>query len=136
MEHVEPFGRGEAGRNARLPKLLRSSIILAMIILLVNLGIILFVHEAFLKVVLLQLPYPLWDLLAALALLYAAKRSAQHSRRLLLAWGLLAAARLLLCLGETRPSYPPNYVSLLVRPPAHRTFTTRPRLPIWPSWGC
>ncbi|MCX6043515.1 MAG: response regulator, partial [Chloroflexi bacterium] len=59
-----------------------------------------FMHDEQLKVILFQLPYPLWDLLAALALFYAAKRSAPHSRRLLLAWGILAVARLLLCVGE------------------------------------
>ncbi len=76
------------------------SVLLSVVILCVNLGIVLLVQDERLKVILFQLPYPLWNLLAALALFYAAKRSARASRRLALAWGLLAGGRLLLFIGE------------------------------------
>ena len=95
------YGETLANGWTRLPKLLVYTLVLSAFILVVNLGIVLFVHDTQLKTILFQLPYPLWDLLAALALLYAAKRSALYSRSLFLAWGLLAAARLLLSIGET-----------------------------------
>ncbi len=100
MGYVKPFNSGWSGLPTRLPKLLLYSLILAALILLVNLGVIFFVHDEDLKVMFFQLPFPLWNLLATIALLYAAKRSALHSRRLALAWGLLAAGRLLICIGE------------------------------------
>ncbi len=76
------------------------SVLLSVVILFVNLGIVLFVQDERLKVIIFQLPSPLWNLLAALALFYAGKRSARYSRHLALAWGLLAAGRLILFIGE------------------------------------
>lgn len=100
MGHEKSLDKNWRAPEVRLPKLLVYSIVFSGFILLINLGLMLFVHNEPLKIILFQLPYPLWDLLAALALFYAAKRSALHSRRLLLAWGMLAAARLLLSIGE------------------------------------
>ena len=81
-------------------KVLFYSIILAFAIVVGNLMLVLFVHDERLKAIVFQLPYPLWNLLAALALFYAAKCSASSSRRLALAWGLLAIGRLFLFVGE------------------------------------
>jgi len=101
MKYGESLNSEDAGLQTQHPKLFRYSVILSAIILLVNVGIMLFIYDERWKLILFQLPYPLWDLLAALALLYAAKRSALHSRQLFFAWGMLAAARLLLSIGET-----------------------------------
>ena len=101
MTHGELLEGGETVLATRRPKLFVYSLVLSGFILLVNLGILLFVYDENLKVILFQLPYPLWDFLSALALLYAAKRSALYSRQLFWAWGMLAAARLLLSIGET-----------------------------------
>jgi len=76
------------------------SVLLAVIILLGNLSFVLFVQDERWKAILFQLPYPLWNLLAALAFCYAAVTSIRYSRRLALAWGLLAAGRFLLFSGE------------------------------------
>ncbi len=84
----------------RQPRLLFYTILLSVAVLLVNLSIVLFAQDERLKIFLFQLPYPLWNLLAALALFYAAKCSARYSRRLALAWGMLATGRLLLFSGE------------------------------------
>ncbi|MEZ4732105.1 MAG: ATP-binding protein [Caldilineaceae bacterium] len=77
------------------------SILLAGIILFANLSFLLFLQDVRWKALLFQLPYPLWNLLAALALSYAAIASVRYSRRLALAWGLLAVGRFLLFSGET-----------------------------------
>lgn len=82
------------------PKLLFHSIVLAIAIMLANLSLVLFAQDEMLKIVLLQLPYPVWSLLAALALFYAAQCSAKISPRLARAWYLLAAGRFLLSIGE------------------------------------
>lgn len=76
------------------------SSLLALAIWLSNLSFMLFIHDEYWKIILFHLPYPLWSLLAALALFYAAKRSASVSRRLMLAWGLLATGRFVLFCGE------------------------------------
>jgi hypothetical protein len=92
--------KGLIVNHARPPKLLLYSLIFTAFILLVNTGVVLFAPDGNLKLVLFQAPYLLWTFLAVLALFYAAKRSALHSRRLFVAWGLLAVARLLLFVGE------------------------------------
>ncbi len=81
-------------------RLLFYSVLLAVAIAVGNLMFVLFVHDELLKAIVFQLPYPLWNLLAALALFYAAKCSASSSRRLALAWGMLAIGRLFLFVGE------------------------------------
>lgn len=81
-------------------KVLFYSVLLAVAIVIGNVTFLLFVHDERLKAIVFQLPYPLWNLLAALALFYAARCSALSSRRLALAWGMLATGRLLLFIGE------------------------------------
>lgn len=87
-------------QRAQPTRFLFYSTLLALAIWLSNLSFMLFVQDQYWKVLLFQLPYPLWNLLAALALFYAAKRSAYVSRRLMLAWGLLATGRFVLFCGE------------------------------------
>lgn len=82
------------------PKLLFYGVLLTFAIMAGNLSLVLLAQDERLKMMLFQLPYPLWNLLAALALFYAAKRSASISQRLALAWSLLATGRLLLFIGE------------------------------------
>lgn len=82
------------------PKLLFYSVILTLAVMIGNLSLLLFAQDERLKVLFFQLPYPVWSLLAVVALFYAAKRSARISRQLALAWSLLAAGRLFLFVGE------------------------------------
>lgn len=72
------------------PRLLPYSVALAALIVLGNLCIMLFVHSAQLKLILINVTYPLWDLCAVGGLLWAAQQSAHSSRRLALAWTILA----------------------------------------------
>lgn len=86
--------------QVRPPRLIVASTLVTAFILAINVGVVAFVRDEKLKFALFEAPYPLWGLLAAVALGYAAQRSAAHSRRLFLAWGLLAAAKTLMVIGE------------------------------------
>jgi hypothetical protein len=80
MELVGPSDMKGTVKYYQLPKPLSFSIVLAAVILLVDLAIVLFICEERLRMILLDLTNPLWTLLAAMALFYAAKRSALHSK--------------------------------------------------------
>lgn len=82
------------------PPLLLYSIALAILIVLGNLGIMLFVDNEYLKLLLIDVTYPLWDFSAVLGLLWAAQRSAQSSRQLALAWMILALGPLFTGIGN------------------------------------
>jgi len=73
---------------------------MAVLIVLGNLCIILFVHSEPLKLVLIDVTYPLWDLYAVCGLLWAAQRSFQSSRRLAFAWLILALGPLCTGIGN------------------------------------
>lgn len=101
--HVWPSPRKRVPLAAILdqaPKPLRQSMIASVFILLLNLVFILFIQAENLKVVLMDVTYPLWNLLAAGALLYAAKKATLHSQRLSLAWGFMALALLSVAAGN------------------------------------
>ncbi|CAN5819204.1 hypothetical protein BH10CHL1_BH10CHL1_40640 [soil metagenome] len=100
MNMREPFGSNRKWRNARLPKLLVYSIIISAFALLTNIAIVLFTRDVRLKVILFDLPYPLWSLLATAGLFYAARRSVHYSQRLFLAWCILAVALLFFASGD------------------------------------
>jgi len=59
MNLGERFGNNWYGRNTRPSKLLVYSILISIFILLANVAIVLFIHDARLKVILFDLPYPL-----------------------------------------------------------------------------
>lgn len=86
------FGSSWHGRNTRPAKLLVYSILISIFILLANVAIVLFIHDAQLKVILFDLPYPLWALIGKAGLFYTARRSARYSQRLFFTWGILGGA--------------------------------------------
>ena len=100
MNLGERFGSNWHGRNTRPSKLLVYSILISIFILLTNVAIVLFIHDARLKVILFDLPYPLWALIGSAGLFYAARQSARYSQRLFFTWGILAAALLSFSAGD------------------------------------
>lgn len=84
----------------QIPKPLKYSMIASAFILLLNLVLIFFVQAEDLKLVLIDVTYPLWNLLAAGTLFLAAKQALLHSRRLSLAWSFLALALLSVATGN------------------------------------
>ncbi|MCB0063255.1 MAG: hypothetical protein KDE19_14135, partial [Caldilineaceae bacterium] len=72
----------------------------AVAVVVSNLALVLWVQDERLKAIFFQLPYPLWNLLAASALFYAAKASTPFAPRLAFAWGMLGAGRFCLFVGE------------------------------------
>ncbi|MGB7539909.1 MAG: HD domain-containing phosphohydrolase [Anaerolineales bacterium] len=73
---------------------------MALTIVGLNLGIILFIKEPSLRTILSDLISPVVDLLACIALFIAAKRTAVRSKQLAIAWGIMAFAILLYALGD------------------------------------
>lgn len=86
-------------------KLSVSVVILAVIILLVHLAEIFFVKDERVRIVFSDIFFPIVNLLVAIALGYAAWRSRIQSRRLSLAWGMLAIAQLCYTLGDLTWAY-------------------------------
>jgi diguanylate cyclase (GGDEF)-like protein len=81
-------------------KPLKYSLVLAGFILCLNVVLIFFVPAEDLRLVLINVTYPLWNLLAAGALFWAAKQARSRSRRLSFAWGFLALALLSVATGN------------------------------------
>ena len=79
---------------SRLSKALLIAIFFSAVIMAVNLAVVLFVKNERVRIVFLDLTTALWNLLATIALFYAANRSAARSRRSSAAWYMLAAAQL------------------------------------------
>ncbi len=76
------------------------SVLVACSILAANLLLTFAVAEEHLRIFLVNITYPFWDLLAAGALFAAAKTVAPCSRRLMWAWGSLASALLAAGIGN------------------------------------
>lgn len=93
---IRPILR-QKSQHSRLPVV---GIFLAVTVVMSNLAIVSFIHEEWLKNRLMDLGYPVWYLLAATALFYAAHQSVRRSRHLFLAWGLLGFAELFLAFGS------------------------------------
>jgi len=73
---------------------------LALLFLGINLGILLWISDPQLRIILSDVISPVVDLLASVALFIAAKYLAVHSKRLALAWGSIALAMFLYFLGD------------------------------------
>jgi len=78
---------------------LYAAFILAIIIVGIDLGVILFVSDPQIRSVISDVISPVLDLLACIALFIAAKYSAVRSRQLAIAWGTIALATLFYSLG-------------------------------------
>ena len=85
---------------SRLSKALLIAILFSAVIMAVNLAVVLFVKNERVRIVFLDLTTALWNLLATIALFYAANRSAARSRRSSAAWYILAAAQLAYSIGD------------------------------------
>lgn len=106
----------QAALNRRPILLFYFAAFLAALILLGNLAIALWIQDEQLQLVASDVVYPLQNMLVAAALFYAARRSLQYSKRLALAWDLLALAQFSNVLADTfwtilevglqQPTYP------------------------------
>jgi diguanylate cyclase (GGDEF)-like protein len=83
-----------------MPKALRYGIVMSSLIVLLNLAFILFIETERWKLDFINLTYPLWNLLAAGALFFAAKQTSLLSWRRATAWGFLALALLAVATGN------------------------------------
>ena len=81
--------------------ILYGAAVLTGIILFANLAEVIFIQDETTRLVFIDLLFPIINLLAAAALLFAALRSRVHSHRQALAWGVLALAQLCFTTADT-----------------------------------
>ena len=82
------------------PKIFWLIVALAILLPSISIGLELFVKDEYSLTVISDITSPLYNLIATIALIFAAKQSSRLSKRLALAWGMLAFAQFSFTLGD------------------------------------
>lgn len=82
------------------PKIFWLIVALAILLPSISIGLELFVKDEYSLTVISDITTPLYNLIATIALIFAAKQSSRLSKRLALAWGMLAFAQFSFTLGD------------------------------------
>ena len=82
------------------PKIFWTVTLLGILLPSISIGLGLFVKDEYSLTIISDITSPLYDLIATIALIFAAKQSIRISKRLALGWGILALAQLSFTLGD------------------------------------